>query len=223
VTGIICPIPTEAAPFLGAVSRAAKTNAAKQTLHVGIINHAQVVLVCCGVCKVNAAVAAQTLIAAHHVSRVIVSGTAGGIDPRCGVGDTVVSTEVAYHDVAQRNLTDFPPFMPTPLFKADEAMLALCKALTHENTVHYGRIVTGEGFIEKEGREAIVKHFAPLCVDMETAAVAHVCFMHDVPFLAVRSISDTEAESGVEAFQKNAALASQRSFDLTNKLLGAWA
>ncbi len=44
----------------------------------------------------------------------------------------------------------------------------------------------GETFLADEGRrEAIRAAWHPLSVDMEAAAVAHVCYVNQVPFLAV--------------------------------------
>ncbi|MFR2156708.1 MAG: hypothetical protein ACLS43_06090 [Evtepia gabavorous] len=49
-----------------------------------------------------------------------------------------------------------------------------------------------ETFLADEGgREAIRAAWHPLSVDMETAAVAHVCYVNQVPFLAVRTLTDT--------------------------------
>ncbi|NLL88611.1 MAG: 5'-methylthioadenosine/S-adenosylhomocysteine nucleosidase [Firmicutes bacterium] len=92
-------------------------------------------------------------------------------------------------------------------------------------TVYFGEIVTGESFIEHEGRELINQRFKPLCADMETAAVAHVCYVNKIPFAAVRSISDTEENSGQENFAKYCDLASRNSFkvvELLSKSRGEW-
>jgi adenosylhomocysteine nucleosidase len=222
-TGIICPIDTEAAPFMGAISHVEKTKTAMMTVYEGIIEGASVALVRCGVCKVNAAVSAQMLITKYNVDQIIVSGTAGGMDKRVRVGDTVVSTEAVYHDVKRYNLTEHPPFMEEPVFKADERLLFLCKNMMGNkpgcHKVHFGRIVTGESFIVAKSRDTIIKNYAPLCADMETAAAAHVCYMYEVPFIAVRTIADTEKESGVNVFKKNAPMASERSFMVVSAML----
>ena len=63
----------------------------------GNIHGIAVVVLYSGVCKVNAAIAAQLLIDVFHVDAVINAGTAGGIDESVSLFDTVISTEVAYH------------------------------------------------------------------------------------------------------------------------------
>ena len=46
-----------------------------------------------GVCKVNAAIAAQVLIDFFQVGAIINAGTAGGMDERLQVFDTVISIQ----------------------------------------------------------------------------------------------------------------------------------
>ena len=61
--------------------------------------------------------------------------------------------------------------------------------------------------------------FAPLTVDMETASVAHVCYVNRIPFLSIRSITDTAAHDGIGDFEENCAKASQIAGDITVALL----
>ena len=67
--------------------------------------------------------------------------------------------------------------------------------------------MTGEAFITDEGRAEINARFAPLTVDMETAAMAHVCYVNRVPFAAIRSVTDTADHSGIGTFEENCARA----------------
>ena len=48
--------------------------------------------------------------------------------------------------------------------------------------VRFGKMVTGEQFIEDDNREAINDVYSPLSVDMETASIAHVCHVNKIPF-----------------------------------------
>ena len=79
----------------------------------------------------------------------------------------------------------------------------------------WGRIATGEAFIDSEGRADVNRRYSPLCVDMESAGVAHVCYAFDVPFLSIRSLSDTADHRGVENFEANSRAASEASRDVT--------
>ena len=54
---------------------------------------------------------------------------------------------------------------------------------------------------------------------METAAVAHVCYVNKLPFLAIRTITDTAGHKGIGEFEKNCAAASVISAEIVCALL----
>lgn len=105
-----------------------------------------------------------------------------------------------YHDVAEGVLTKFHPWLKN-------------------NYIHFGTMVTGEQFIVDEQRDSINQRYAPLCVDMETASVAHVCHVNKVPFLSVRTITDTAEHKGEENFAQNCKTASLHSAEIVMGIL----
>lgn len=177
----------------------------------------------------NAAIASQLLIDQFGVTAIINAGTAGGMDPRLELFDTVISTEVCYHDVAPDILTDFHPWMESAFFQADRKLITLSKVVAprikQPGRVFWGRMATGESFIADDGRQSIWDAFSPLTVDMETAAIAHVCHVNSIPFLAVRCVTDTAAHSGIGHFEENcpkaAAIAAEIVTALVRELGGA--
>ena len=54
---------------------------------------------------------------------------------------------------------------------------------------------------------------------METASIAHVCYANEVPFMAIRSITDTEQEHGIEIFETNCVVAAKNSIQVLQKIL----
>lgn len=221
--GIITPVGREFAPYLKILKEPILSKKSMLAFTEGKIENVDVVMVQCGVCKVNAAIATQILIEQYGVSFVIVSGTAGGMDRRLEIGDTVISTEIVYHDVVPEIIIEGHPCMQSEFFYGDENMLGLCRELIEEQeftqNIFFGRIATGETFIDKEGRASINERYSPLCVDMETAAIGHVCYVNSVPFIAVRSISDNEEKSGVDSFKLNCDKAAENSADIVHKLI----
>ena len=193
------------------------------TFYEGIINDINVVTLFCGVCKTNAAIATQILIDTYHVDTIINAGTAGGMDDSLDVFDTVISTEVAHHDVHEEILTGFHPWMPSIFFKADDSLLQLSKKLVEHLSskykIYHGRMVTGESFITDDGRDEINSAFKPLTVDMETASIAHVCYVNEIPFIAIRTLTDTATHSGAEHFEKNVVTASNISKEIVVEFL----
>lgn len=221
--GIICAGDREAAPFLPIIDGCKVTEKAMLKFHEGRIGGIDVVVLYSGVCKVNAAIASQILIDIYDVDAVINAGTAGGMNEKLRIFDTVISTQVAYHDVAPSILTDFHPWMASEYFWADEYLLKLSREAVRkaklEGTVYWGRMVTGEAFITDAGRQRINEEFEPLTVDMETASIAHVCYVNHIPFIAVRCITDTPAHRGTGCFEENCGKASVIAKDITVALL----
>ena len=213
--GIICAADTELAPFLAHIEDVTVSEKAMLRFYEGTIDGVAVAAVYSGVCKVNAAIAAQVLIDQYCVNAMINAGTAGGIDQKAALFDTIISTQAVYHDVAKEILTEFHPWMETIYFPADARFLAIAKEIAREKqTVYLGCMATGEKFIEDHMREAIMQTYAPLSVDMETASIAHVCYANRIPFIAIRSITDTAEHAGLEHFEKNCQKASEIAKDV---------
>ena len=218
---IVCAGDREFAPFLPLLKDPVITEKAMLRFHEGTLNGVPVVALFTGVCKVNSAVAAQILIDHFHVDAIINAGTAGGIDPAVQLFDTVISTESAYHDVAANILTEFHPWMPSVWFQSDPALLTAARAAaeTCPYPIRFGRTVTGEQFITDDHRDEIIAGFAPLSTDMETAAFHHVCHVNGVPFIAVRTITDTAEHAGAGHFEQNCARASEISAQVVAEIL----
>lgn len=220
--GIICAGDSELEPFLRHIENSKTTEKALLKFYEGTITGIPVVALYSGVCKVNAAIAAQILIDTYQVDAIINAGTAGGMDNSINLFDTVISTQAAYHDVDEDILTDFHPWMPDIYFNADEALLRTARLIAMGNLkIHFGKMVTGEKFIEDSKRAEIIKKYAPLSVDMETAGIAHVCYANQIPFIAIRSITDTADHAGIENFDKNCEKASEISKDIVLSILKA--
>lgn len=83
-------------------------------------------------------------------------------------------------------------------------------------------MATGEQFVDGPLRDKIKEKLSPLTVDMETAAIAHVCYATGVPFLAVRTLTD-HADGGAEGdFQENCAEASRLSAELVAAIIAEY-
>ncbi len=221
--GIICAGDREVAPFLPIICECKTTEKAMLKFYEGTISDVKVVVLFSGVCKVNAAIATQILVDTYHVDAIINAGVAGGMNEELEIFDTVISTEVAYHDVAPNILTEFHPWLENVFFKADQGVLSLAKKavdkLEQNYKVFWGRMVTGEAFIADEGRQKINEQFEPLTVDMETASIAHVCYVNNIPFISIRCITDTATHSGTGHFEENCEKAASIAKDITVALL----
>ncbi len=221
--GIVCASDEELAPFLTLIQGSKTTERAMLKFYKGHIDGTEVVALFSGVCRVNAAIASQLLIDLFNVDAIINPGAAGGMDPRLKILDTVISTEICYHDLAPDILTEFHPWMKSRFFKADHRLVEYSKAairnIKPSGTVVWGRMATGESFISEDGRQRIWDEFAPLTVDMETAGIAHVCYANSIPFISIRCVTDTAQQGGADTFEKNCQKASVAAADITVALL----
>lgn len=113
--------------------------------------------------------------------------------------------------------------METVYFQADHRLLEMSREavtkLKIKDKVLWGRMVTGETFLVDEDRQRIMDIYAPLSVDMETASIAHVCYVNRISFIAVRCIADTAECSRIEYFEENSQKASRIARDITVALL----
>ncbi|MGG0722390.1 5'-methylthioadenosine/adenosylhomocysteine nucleosidase [Bacillus mycoides] len=179
--------------------------------YVGEFMGTEVIVTRCGVGKVNAAACTQILISKFDVESIINAGVAGGLHPDVKVGDLVISTNVTHHDVNKNQMKNLFPFQEE--FHASEELRDLARKAVNSSslniTVHEGRIVSGECFVEDSKlKEQLVTEYAPHCTEMEGAAIGHIAHINDIPFLVIRSISDSaddEAQVSYDDFAKTAA------------------
>ncbi len=215
--GIICAVDTEAKPYLDAIENKKQTVKSMLTFTEGTLFGIPTVITDCGIGRVNVAAAVQQLIDVFSADTVIMSGTAGAIDKKLSIGDTVVVTQSVYHDLDIGVFGAYRPFVKDGHFSSDEALVEAFRKIRPDEVsqrISFGKIATGEVFIADDGRDVIIDRFNPLCVDMETAGAAHVCFLNSVPFVALRSITDTADDSGFDTFETNVKIASQNSFEV---------
>ena len=124
---IICASERELAPFLPLIENPTVSERAMLRIHEGRLNGFEVAAVYCGVCKVNAAAAAQIMIDCYGADTVISAGASGGMAEDLQLFDTVVAAEACYHDVHERILTDYHPFMKTQFFPASSELVSAAK------------------------------------------------------------------------------------------------
>ncbi len=200
----------------------AKLDTKKETIKAGMtflegtLNGVNVVIVKCGIGKVNAGMCVQILADLFGVTHIINTGVAGSLNADLDIGDILISTDAIYHDM---DVTIFGyakgqvPGTATPSFLANERMVALamesCKVVNPDITCRSGRIVSGDQFISsKEVKERLIQDFGGFCAEMEGAAVAHAATLNNLPFVIIRAISDKaddSAEMDYPSFERAAA------------------
>lgn len=171
---------------------------ASMEFYVGRLCGRDVVIVKCGVGKVNAAVCTQILADCYEVEAVINTGVAGSLRAEINIGDIVVSTDALQHDMDARGFgyeRGEIPLMGKKTFEADEKLRGLivktCREVNPEIGIFEGRVVSGDQFIsDGDIKEHLVEWFDPYCTEMEGAAIAQTAWLNGIPFAIIRAISD---------------------------------
>ena len=203
--GIIGAMDVEVEHLKSELSDASAQRVAGQDFCSGRLGEKDVVVVKCGVGKVNAGICAQVLADHFGCTHLINTGIAGSLDPeRLDIGDLVVSIDCVQHDFEVEELgyeSGLIPGRERVEFVADEALreAALAAAAEAAPEVHVlaGRVASGDQFVCREQtRRRIVDAFGALCCEMEGAAIAQAAEANGVPFVVVRAISDKPGTEG---------------------------
>ena len=225
--GIICALKFEVDGLKALMENTETTKKAGLDFICGQIFEKDVVLLECGVGKVNAAVGTQIMIDLFKPDVIINSGIAGSLSKDLLIGDIVISSDCVEHDINCTALDEPRGQIWLPGEKridipADETV---CEKLAEccQNLgahVKVGRIATGDMFIVyKRQREFIALEFDALCCEMEGGAVGHVCYMNKVPFAILRSISDDFKFNKVENYEEFKQLAADRTIKALKKFI----
>jgi len=184
----------------------------------GTIGKKKVVIVKCGMGKVNAGICAHTLINDFGCTKIINTGVAGSLDSKLEIGDIVVSTDAVQHDFTVEAIgfkKGEIPYTGLYAFPADEDLrnevIKASQKLDLGINVFEGRVCSGDQFISTaEQKDRIVNDFGGMCCEMEGAAVAQTCYLNNTPFVIIRAISDKPDGSGAVDFDTFKAEAAQR-------------
>lgn len=151
--------------------------------HSGRIGEHEIVAMQSGIGKVNAAMTAMTMIRCFGPDLIINTGVAGGVG-RTRPLDVVIPACVAYHDVWCGPGTVYG--------EADGCPLRIpCRPI--QGTPQSGLLASGDIFISRPEEVRHIMELYPdaVAVDMESAAIAQVCYKNNTEFSCIRVVSDT--------------------------------
>ncbi|MBQ9630508.1 MAG: 5'-methylthioadenosine/adenosylhomocysteine nucleosidase [Treponema sp.] len=228
--GIIGAMEIEVNTLISAMSQGNSTFRKKASLkfYEGLLFGVPSVIVRSGIGKVNAALCAQCLINEFGVTHIINTGIAGSMATGLAVFDIVLSSDAVYHDV---DVTAFGykvgviPQMDASVFLADKMLIELAQKaftktnLSNEHKILVGRIASGDQFISNGvQKKRIAELFNPACVEMEGAAIAHACYLSDIPFVIIRTMSDMADDGEESAYKFNDKDAAEKSALLVSEM-----
>lgn len=223
--GIITAMSSEQKQLANQLENPTERKEGPFTYTEGTIKNNTIILMQCGIGKVNAAAGAVEMIRNFAPDCIISTGVAGGIDSCLNVMDVVVSSRIVYHDVWCGEGNAYGQIQGLPLyFTGNETLFQCAISLDTETAIHGGLICSGDKFItDRQELETIKANFPEgLAVDMESASIAQVCHLYEVPFISFRIISDTPgAEKHLEQYKNFWGEIADRSFHVTEAFLKA--
>jgi adenosylhomocysteine nucleosidase len=219
--GIMGAMPEEIDGIVKLLQNTTTVRSGMRTYYRGTFHGTPAVVVFSRWGKVAAATTVATLILEFHITELIFVGVAGAISDRLRVGDIVIAHHLYQHDMDARpllkqfeipllNLEYFSVAQPQ-LDKAGKAVAHLLEnnhlhqVVTEAELLQFditqpsfyiGDIASGDKFFSANSDKQALQSAIPsiLCVEMEGAAVAQVCFEYKVPFTVIRTISDAADE-----------------------------
>lgn len=213
---IQCAMEMEAAPFLAKMEAGHRVEKlANQEFHFGD----DYLIAITGIGLANAAAGtARALMLAPKTKLVIAAGTCGGLHQDINVGDIAVATNAIY---SMADATAFGyepgqvPGMPVSYDAAPVSRLSM--------PMRAGRVVSADAFITAANvAEARERFPEAIATDMETVAMAQVCFAATMPWVSLRAVSDLCGPQAGQDFHMDGALAAMRSFDAVSEFLAGF-
>lgn len=225
--GIIGAMTVEVETLKAQMDALTVTEKAGMAFYEGLLEELPVVVVVCGVGKVNAALCVQILCDCFEVTHVINTGVAGSLCVELDIADLVISSDAMYHDFDCHPINDNyavgqVPGLSVLAFPADEMLVKLAyEAAEAVQPGHnrIGRVASGDQFIcGAEQKDYIIRHTDALCTEMEGAAISHAAWKNGIPFVVVRAISDKADASAEMDYPTFEAIAAKRCAAVTQML-----
>ena len=222
--GIIGAMKIEVETLVQRLEDVKETTHAWSTYYEGKLEGLNVVVVQCGVGKVNAAMCAQILCSCYGVTHIVNTGIAGSLCAELDIGDFVVSQDAMYHDFDCVHF-GYPigkvPGMDVIAFPADEMLSRYAREAAeavHPGHSRMGRVASGDLFVaEKAAKERIIERTQALCTEMEGAAIAHTAYRNGIPFVILRAISDKADDSAEMDYPTFETQAAHRCAEITRE------
>ena len=215
-------MPEEIDGVVALLSNCVVISMGKRTYFSGQINGIETVVVFSRWGKVAATTTATTLIHEFKITELLFTGVAGAISSDLKIGDIVLGKRLIQHDMDARPLMNQYeiPLLSKTYFETDSTHLdiaakvinivfenkSLHSVIGEQDLMEFnisqpklfiGDIASGDQFFSTNEQKQKLNRQLPnvLCVEMEGAAVAQVCYEYEIPFSIIRTISDVADET----------------------------
>lgn len=203
----------------------------KRSYYSGTLYGKDAVLVFSRYGKVASSSTLTTLIDRYKVDFVVFTGVAGAVDKELKIGDIVIADRLLQHDMDITPLSPelgkyYIPLINKDYFEVPDKLVRKAEWSAREYIeremkteisedllkefkidvpkVKVGTIASGDEFIADSLKiSELASSITNLkCVEMEGAAIAQVCYEHEVPCIVIRVMSDNADEHADVNFSK---------------------
>ena len=223
--GIIGAMSVEIETLKSALADPVTETAGGLTFTSGTLEGVPVVLAVCGVGKVFAAMAAQTMILRYGVRAILNTGVAGTLTAELSIGDIAIAENVVQHDMDTSPIGD-PVGLISGLnlvhMPADAVLADTIAAVIEEMGVRCvrGTIASGDVFVADSGKKSYIRDtFGAVACEMEGAAIGQVCTVNQIPFAVIRAISDGGNEEATMDYPTFVQIAAAKSAQVVRGVL----
>ena len=227
--GIIAAMPEEMEAIKNKMLNTKEIDIFNLKFFEGKIKNQKIILVKCGVGKVNAARTTQIMIDKFNIDYIINIGSAGSINDDVEYGDIVIGKYVLQHDFDITAFGHEKGYISNigvklesniKLIKRCEYVIKNMKENNYKCVI--GTIATGDIFCtSRKMKDKIRTKFDADCVEMEGAAIAQTAYLSNTPFIIIRSISDSPNEENQIDFNKYLKMAADRCAIFIENLMNA--
>lgn len=167
------------------------------TFYIGKIYSKNVILVKSNEGKVNSAICTQTLILNFDIDKIINVGVAGALSDKLNIGGIAISESTVEFDQDTTALgyeLGFTFGINKAYVECDNTMVKDIYNISQKNfNTCIGTILSSDKFVSDDDLKLFLKNNFKntVAVDMESASISHVCDLNNIPFCAIRAISDT--------------------------------
>lgn len=227
--GILGAMPEEINGIVSLLKNKTEVTKGMRTYYLGTINDVEVLVVFSRWGKVASATTVTHLIVEFGITQLFFIGVAGGINPDLNVGDIVVGSSLVQHDLDARpimNRFEIPLLgkimLCPPVDILNSTVESIDELISDETLIHLlsqkqkdkfslskpklvvGQIASGDRFFASNNDKKNLLGILPnvLCVEMEGASVAQVCFEYNIPYVIIRTISDKANDDSVVDFKE---------------------
>ena len=216
IIGILAAMEQEISLVCEMIENPVRTQLGGRTFYRGQLNGIDCVACFSKWGKVAAAITTTLMIEHFHITDLVFIGTAGALSDELNVGDIVVAKRLVQHDLDARpiiqrfqipltnrisiesdpKLSELAANAINTLISKDFSEIIGMEAAKEFSFIQpklwQGDVASGDQFISSNEKRQELIGLLPevLCVEMEGAAVAQVCYEFQLPFTVIRIISD---------------------------------